>query len=273
MTAMKRAFLITLLLVGCQKAANGDDTVVDAPAPGDAPEQVTDVTTNVTTDTTWSGLVKVHNSITVSAGVTLTVAPSTRIQLASAADITVAGTVTIGGTKTGPVVIEDLTPGVYWGVFASTSGTINMTYVQQIGGGFGIGGTAHLTVRDSTFSHVTHDLLVVSGGTIDMQYSGIGVAEGHTDSTHCDMHFEGGTPMITVSHSNISTAVYGMMFYAGPNANFTYNNWFSNTTDIERFPPATGDVSHGYFKAGNPNISGVTANTMSGTIVTDAGPR
>jgi hypothetical protein len=148
-----------------------------------------------------------------------------------------------------------------------------MTYVQQTGGGFGLGGTAHLTVRDSTFSHVTHDLLVISGGTIDMQYSWIGVAEGHPDTTHCDMHIEGGTPIVTVSHSNISTAVYGMMFYAGTGANFTYNNWYSNGTNIDRFPPASGDVSNGYFKAGNPTITGVTANNMATALVTDAGPR
>jgi hypothetical protein len=265
---MKRALLIAIVLVACKKADPGSD--VDAAAAGDAPEQVTDVGADITADTTWTGLIRINTNITIAAGVTVTVMPASRIRIASG--VIVDGTLAINGTKTGPVVIES-TSSAYWDAFVSSKGTINMTYVNQTLGGFLISGTAHLTVRDSTFSHVTHDLLVVSGGVIDMQYSSIGVPEGHTDTTHCDMHLEGGTPLITVSHSNISTSAYGMMFYSGVGADFTYDNWFSNSIDISRSPPATGDVSHGYFKAGNPNMTGITAQNMATAVIPDSGPR
>ena len=269
---MKRAVLIIATLAACHKDPVGDDQV-DAPAPGDAPDQITDINADITVDTTLSGLIKIDKSIAITAGATVTVMPYSRIQIASAANIQIDGTLTVNGTKAGPVHIEPFVGQAYWGSYQldTTTGTLNLNYVIQTGGGISMS-NGHVTARDSQFSHVTHDLLVVSGGTVDVQYSWIGVAEGQADTTHCDMHIEGGTPTVKVSHSNISTSAYGVMFYAGTNVDFTYNNWFSNSLDMDRHPPATGDVSHGWFKAGTPALTGVTANNMATGQIADAGP-
>src|SRR5689334_21030688 len=110
---MKRAALIALVVFGAcgsdaqpagEDAAGGVDTV-----PADAPDSITDVSANITTDTTWSGLVRIHTDITIATGVTLTVQPGTRIQVAAGDSITVAGTATLAGVKGGVVTIESLT--------------------------------------------------------------------------------------------------------------------------------------------------------------------
>ena len=111
----------------------------------------------------------------------------------------------------------------------------------------------------------------MSGGALDMTYSSIGIEAGR-DTIHCDMHV-GNSPIIKASHSNISSASFGIMFYGGINADFTYDNWFGNTLDMAHSGAASGDISHSYFKGGNPAAAGLTANAMTTTMVGDAGPR
>ncbi|MEO6776532.1 MAG: hypothetical protein ABI467_26540 [Kofleriaceae bacterium] len=276
---MKRLVVVMFVvsLVGaCQKstAGAGDDTGPQADAT--LPAMTTDVSSDVTADTTWTGLVKVHTAITVATGVTLTVDPGSVIQLDAAAGIKVDGTVTVNGAKGNVVTIGPATGNKYWRSWTVASGTLNLTYVQQTGGAFSISGTGKVMARDSELSNAGNavDLLVASGGTIDMQYSWLGVPEGQTDTTHCDMHFAGSAPLnLTISHSNVSTASYGIMLYAGQ-VDLTYNNWFDNGTDIDHLGTATGDVSNGYFKKGNPTASAaLTANNLATAMVADAGPR
>jgi hypothetical protein len=277
MSRFLAAGLALAAFAACHKADPGD-TTPDASGSGataDAfiPETVTDVSTDVTADTTWTGLVKVHGSIKVAAGVTLTIEAGTVVQLDTNVGITVNGTVNANGIK-GKLVHIQPAPGThYWSAWSlPTGGKLSLTYVVSTGGGVTVSGGS-VTARDSELSNVTHDLLVVSNGTVDFQYSWIGMPQGQTDTTHCDMHFEGGNPQITVSHSNLSTATYGVMFYAGQNADFTSNNWFSNGKDMDKFPAASGDISGGYFAGGNPTSSGLTANAMATSMVADAGPR
>jgi len=262
-------------LAACQKANSGDD--VNNTPDSTLPAMTTDVNADVTTNTTWSGLVKVHVGISVASGVTLTVDPGTVIQLDPSAGITVNGTVMINGAKGNVVTIGPATGNKYWRQWTVTTGTLNMNYVQQTGGAFSIGGAGKVIARDSEFSNAGSyptDLLVASGGTIDMQYSWLGLPEGQADTTHCDMHFEGSAPLnLTISHTNVSTAAVAIMLYAG-DANLTYNNWFGNSQDIDRTGTAKGDLSNGYFKKGNPTASAsLTQNTMATAMVSDAGPR
>lgn len=286
MFAMKRLLLLGLAvsaLVGCKKAdstGGGDDgtggygggggvTMADA----FIAQTTTDVSTDVTTDTTWSGLVKIHSSITVPAGITLTIEPSTVIQFDQNLSVTVKGTVLASGIKGGTIGMQPA-PGIqYWNAWeVPAGGTIDFNYVTSRGGGITVSGGTAIS-RDSEFSNVTHDLLVVSSGTIDFEYSWIGVPTGQTDSTHCDMHFTG-SPTIKVSHSNLSTASFGIMFYGGQNADFTYNNWFSNALNMDKpGSGTTGDISNGYFDAATPIGSGLTKNNMQTAMVADAGPR
>jgi hypothetical protein len=195
------------------------------------------------------------------------------IQMDPTAAFTVLGTVNVNGAKGNVVTIGPGTASRFWGNWNMASGSVNMTYVESKGGGFEISGTGKLMVRDSEFSQHSHDLLVMSGGEVDMQYSWIGVPEGQTDTTHCDMHVEGGNPMVTVSHTNLSTSAYGIMFYTGTSVNLTYNNWFSNQIDMDKTSGTVGDVSFGWFKAGTPVFTNLTANSMAGGMVADAGPR
>jgi hypothetical protein len=218
--------------------------------------------------------VKIHNDITIAAGVTLTVQPHTRIQVAAGVTITIAGTMTIAGVKGGLVTVQNLVAADNWNAFFLSTGTLNMSYARVTGGGISVTNVAHVTVRDSQLSTVTHDLVVVSGGVVDVQYSWIGLDHGQVDTTHCDMHFEGGGPTLTVSHSNISTSAYGVMFYTGQNVDFRYNNWWGNGADIATtVTPVTGDVSFGWFEAGTPTYAGLTKTSMASAQVADAGPR
>jgi hypothetical protein len=271
--------LATMSVGGCKKADDGTglgtDGAVTTTADPDAyiAETTTNVSMDVTADTTWSGLVKVHSSIAIAPGVTLTIAPGTLITLDATVAITVNGTVLVNGSKGKVVTLQPAAGTHFWNAWeVPTGGTLTLAYVQQTGGGITVSGGT-VTARDSEFSNVTHDLLVVSSGTIDFQYSWIGVAEGQPDTTHCDMHFDGGSPTITVSHSNLSTAAYGVMFYAGQGADFTHDNWFGNTADMSKIGPTTGDISYSYFKGGTPAVSGLTATNMAATMVPDTGPR
>lgn len=275
---MKRLLVVVLAVsafAACKKAddgTTGDDGSGSTPD-ATIPTMTTDVNADVTSDTTWTGLVKVHTAITIAAGATLTVDPGTVIQMDPTAGFTVLGTVNVNGAKGNVVTIGPGTASRFWGNWNMASGTVNMTYVESKGGGFSVSGTAKLMIRDSEFSQHTHDLLVIGGGEVDMQYSWIGLPDGQTDTTHCDMHVEGGNPMVTVSHSNLSTSVDGIMFYAGQGVNLTYNNWFSNQTDMDKFTATTGDVSFGWFKAGTPTKPNLTTNSMATGMVADAGPR
>lgn len=281
---MKRLLftMLALSVVGCHKddAAAGDDDGTGGTGGTmgmDAPQTsgtVTDVNADITADTTWSGTVKVHQTVTVAAGVTLTVAAGTAIQFDPAAGMKVLGTVNVGGEKTSTVSIGAATGATTFGDWAVPSGTVTMNYVVMKGAGFAISGTGTLTVRDSTFSHHSHDLLVIGGGTVDMQYSWIGEPEGVADTTHCDIHIQGGTPTVTVSHTNLSTSSYGIMLYGGIGVNLTYDNWFSNGTDVDKQGTnVQGDVSYGYFAKGAPSYPNLTASNMATSMVADAGPR
>lgn len=275
---MKRlvaAALATLAFAACHKAdmTGGDDDDMGTGVDAATQQMATDVTTDVTTNTTWSGLVRIHAPIKVVAGVTLDVAAGSTIQFDGSTGISVLGTVNVNGVKGNVVTIQPASAGHYWSSWGLATGKLNMTYVVSKGGGFSISGTGALMARDSEFSNVSGDLLVASGGTIDMQYSWIGLPEGTADSTHCDMHFEGGNPTVTVSHSNISTSSYAIMFYAGTSVDLTYNNWFGNSIDVDKHGTTTGDVSNGYFKKGNPTGSGLTVNNMATAMIGDAGPR
>ncbi|HEX7704391.1 MAG TPA: hypothetical protein VF403_26805 [Kofleriaceae bacterium] len=275
---MKRLLVVVLAVsafAACKKAddgTTGDDGSGSTPD-ATIPTMTTDVNADVTSDTTWTGLVKVHTAITIAAGATLTVDPGTVIQMDPTAGFTVLGTVNVNGAKGNVVTIGPGTASRFWGNWNMASGTVNMTYVESKGGGFSVSGTAKLMIRDSEFSQHTHDLLVIGGGEVDMQYSWIGLPDGQTDTTHCDMHVEGGNPMVTVSHSNLSTSVDGIMFYTGQGVNLTYNNWFSNQTDMDKFTATTGDVSFGWFKVGTPTKPNLTTNSMATGMVADAGPR
>lgn len=278
---MKRALAIAVVSAPLVLAACGNDAVPDgspdaaAHGAADAPAgtQVTDVSGDITADTTWTGTVRVHVPISIAAGVTLTVAAGTTVQVAASASLTDSGTIDVMGTKAAPVTWVGLATDDWLGLSVPTGGAFTMTYGEWTGGNIVVSGGS-FSATDSRLSQVTGDLLTASAGTITVLYSWLGLATGMADTTHCDMHFEGASnPTISVTHTNVSTSVYGVMFLTGTNEDFTSDNWFSNTNQVELTSAVTGDFSNGWFDQDPVSGTGITANNLSPTMITDAGPR
>jgi hypothetical protein len=258
----------------CWLAACGTETVqpaIDAPA-----GMVTNVSGHLTQSTTWSGTIEITGGTTIDPGVTVTVMPGTFIEIAATAAVGIQGTLDIEGTKAGTVNVQPAGGAAHWlGFDIGSGGKIITHYLVETGGSVNTSGTGSATLIDSVFSHASHDLVVMAGGTLDIEYSAIGVEPPATDTTHCDLHMVGTNLTIKVVHSNISTALYAIMFYAGNNADFTYNNWLSNSIDVAFTPGAvTGNFSNGWFaKSDPPTGVGITAQNMATARLTDAGPR
>jgi hypothetical protein len=233
---------------------------------------------HITTDTTWTGTVDVARPMTVDPGVTLTIASGTTVRLAASTGIHVAGVVDVQGTKAAPVHLSPANAGGHhYGFVVPTNGELRMAYGVQVGGGISVeGGT--ITVTDTLMSRSLGDFLVADAGTVDVSYSAIGLEPGAgMDTSHCDLHF-GGTSGSTfkVTHSNISTSLYGVMLYGGPGVDLTYNNWFSNDLDVDTLPGAGADVSYGWFEKGAPVAGGgatLIYDNRAAQRLVDAGPR
>jgi hypothetical protein len=273
--------LSTASLAGCGGGSTSatPDATTSAPdafvAAPDAPPGATAVSGTIATSTTWTGTIVMTGKTTIPAGVTVTIAPGT-IFHGGTFQLLVQGTLQVAGTSAAKVTM-DSAAGAHWaGITVATGGTLQMTYGVIITGGIHTtGGSA--TITDSQMSQATGDFLTMSGGKIDVSYSAIGLEPGGVvhDTTHCDLHFGGVGNTISITHSNISTASYGLMFYSGSGAVLTHNNWFGNSIDIEPgVMGVTGDFSGGYFAKGTPaGTIGLTFTGLASARLTDAGPR
>jgi hypothetical protein len=253
---------------------SGDPGTTDDGDPGEGTGLVTSVSGHITTRSQWVGVIHVVGDVTIDAGATLQVAAGATVDVARGTGITVLGTLDIQGVQSSKVVFRWATPGENWyGLAIPGGGAMTAHYLVQVGGGTTISGTGKVTLVDTRMSHAGGDFLVMSGGTLNMTYSAIGLEPGQSDSTHCDMHVSGPVA-ITATHSNFSTSSYGLMFYGGSNADFRYTNWFGNAIDIDRAGAAvTGNFSNSYFAAGAPSYAGFTTQDMAARRVADAGVR
>ena len=272
---MKLACALLATAIGCgvdMAAPGGPGNPADPGNPGDPGEgtgPVTEVSGHITQNTTWSNTIHLGTGVTIDPGITVTVSAGTTVDVTSG--IAVSGTLDVRGTRDAKVAFRSPS-GDFWGdVSVLRGGTVTANYLMQTGGGLGIGSGGKATLVNTWLSHSAGDLLTMSGGSLDMSYSQIGLDAGR-DTIHCAMHVSGPVTL-KVTHSNISTSVYGIMFYGGVNADFTHNNWFGNGLDIETNPayPVTGDFSDSYFPNGAPTNPGVTANNLSSKRLADAG--
>ncbi len=257
-----------------------DDTMNPNPDPNPNPNPnptPTGLSGTIAANATWAGATLISGAVTIPVGVTVTVSAGAAITLSASANITVSGTLDVEGTKALPVTIgPDVAAGHWGGVDVMTGGTYTLKYGTQTGGGlYTDGGTANVT--DSQMSNASGDYLVMNGGSIDVEYSTIGVEAPGPDSTHCNLHFNSASS-IKFTHNNNLNSPFGLMFYGGTGADFTHNNWVSDKTagdvDIEPAPMGTGDFSNSYFSNGQPaGVTGLTFNTLSTTRLTDCGPR
>lgn len=250
----------------------GNPSTGDDGDPGDGTGPVTSVSGHITANTTWVDVVHVVGDLTINAGVTLQVAAGTTVDVAAATGITVLGTLDIQGVKSSKVVFRWATPGENWyGLAVPGGGSVTASYLVQVGGGTTISAAGSVALVNTQMSHAGGDFLVMSGGTLNMTYSAIGLELGQRDSTHCDMHVSGPVA-ITATHSNFSTSSFGLMFYGGSNADFRSTNWFGNAIDIDRQGAAvTGNFSGSYFASGAPSYVGFTMQDMATMRVADAG--
>ena len=274
--------LITACTVGSGISApgSGSDTQPDS---GVTPPD--GISGHIMANTTWMGNVNIIGDTIIDPGVTVTVMAGAVINVTANMDIIVLGTLDAEGTSAAKITIQPADGGLHFGapdsgitVGASapvTPGTLIMKYVNQTGGSLRLFGSGTATVTDSTFAKADGDLLQMADmASVDFEYSAIGLTAAG-DTTHCDMHFSTATALGTIkmSHSNVSTSSYGIMFYAGTNADFTFNNWFMNsTTNLDpTIGQVSGDFSSGYFDVVPPSIStpttGITANTLSATML------
>jgi hypothetical protein len=288
---MKLAFALaaTIAWMGCGidtavpgSGGGGDDGSDPADDPGNVPTPVpgtgpvTDVSGTITASTTWKDTIHIIDSVTIARGATVTVAPGTvvNVEVTVHGALVVQGTLDIQGTKAAKVMFQSAVAGTYWSdITVPPGGVMTASYLVQTGGGLTITGSGKATLVDTAMSHVRGDFLTMSGGTLDMTYSSIGLDVGR-DTIHCDLHV-GNSPIIKASHSNISASSFGIMFYGGINADFTYDNWFGNANDFvfTAGSPVTGDISYSYFAKGAPTNAGLTATNMATARVADAGPR
>lgn len=259
---------------GSDPGGSGEPGTGNNGDPGDGTGPVTSVSGRITANAKWVDVVHVVGDVTIDAGATLQVAAGATVDVAAGTGITVLGTLDIQGVQSSKVVFRWATPGENWYGFAIPGGgAMTASYLVQVGGGTTISGTGKVTLVDTQMSHAGGDFLVMSGGTLNMTYSAIGLESGQIDSTHCDMHVSGPVA-ITATHSNFSTSSYGLMFYGGSNADFRYTNWFGNAIDIDRAgAPVTGNFSDSYFASGAPSYGGFTMQDMATRRVADAGVR
>ena len=223
---------------------------------------------HITADTTWSSTMEITGSVVIDAGATVKVAAGTVLSFAAGGTLTIMGTLDVQGAKANPVTFKPAT-GVSFFNDIQVAGTLKLAYVESTGGGFQIQPSAIATITDSRFSQAAGDLLVMSGGTLSLMYSQIGLDAATGDTTHCDLHFGGGDPHITASHSSFRTSSFGLMFYSGQNADFSYTNWANNVTNVDGTAGAvTGNFSNSYFMGTAPVGNSYTlTNTSTTTMV------
>src|SRR5262249_16360712 len=185
--------------------------------------------------------VLISGNTTIATGATVTVEAGASVKVKDGVVITILGILDAQGTSAAKITI-DPAASAFGGITVNPGGELRFKYGTMTTGNIPTNG-GKTTLVETRLSDASGDFLMMSGGTIDMSYSAVGVEAPATDTTHCDMHFGGTGDVIKVTHSNVSSSSYGIMFYGGMGADFTYDNWFNNTThvDTETTSPVSGN--------------------------------
>ena len=268
---MKRTLVLAVMLAAQACIVGGSPAGSSGSVTGDGTEHGngtgtgtgnTGTEVHIRSNTTWTGNQMIDAPTTIDPGVTLTVSAGTVVTFKAGTSLTIAGTLDAQGTRTSKITFSPGAAPSFGPITVPTGGKLKFSYVEMTGAELQTSGTGNVTITDSELSKAPGDLLVMNGGTMSFDYSNIGI-EGGVDTTHCNMHFAGtGTNTIHVTHSNIRGVAFGVMFYSGVGANFTYNNW-SNITNVDPTPGSvTGDFQNSYFKSNPPPaVSGITVTT------------
>lgn len=131
-----------------------------------------------------------------------------------------------------------------------------------------------LTIVDTYIWTSTHDLVVTGGGKLTIDYSEIGGAQ--MSYEHCDLHI-GAADEVSITNSNIVSAIYGVMIGNTNGAVFNNNNFIDNDPgqDISPVGPNTNvDLTGNYWSNGAPDLGADydTSNPVAQPIA-NIGPR
>jgi hypothetical protein len=266
---------LALPLVGCVVGSagtapgGGDDMTGSDGSGSGSGTMMTGLSGHITTNTTWTGTEAISGAVTIDPGVTVTVMAGTTINVAASASITVSGTLDIEGKSGSGVTIGPASGTGFGGIDIPSGGVLTMKYTTVTGAEVATSTSGTTTISDSHLSNSPGDLIIMGGGTVTLMYSQLGVEAPASDTTHCNMHFNAGSDVIKVSHTNVtntpatnpSAPTFGIMFYGGQAADFTYDNWVLNSTNVDPQPGVSGDFSNSYFTGTVPSGVGLTVNT------------
>jgi hypothetical protein len=306
------SIVIGAALAGCDVGSTTTNETADAAPAIDAAPPIGKL---ITADETWSGTKALTDDVTIAPGVTVTVAAGTQITGTTGKTLRVRGTLKVNGTTASRVSFTS-TSGMHAGIVIESGGSATVAYFDaskvatvfyvhaggtlaldhaaitdiskavDVGGGtatvtrsafkkMGGGGVnmtaGTLTITDSTMEQSSGDIVVAQTGNLNISYSDL-------KTSHCNLHF-GGDVVIKVTHNNISAAAFGLMFYGGTNADFSFNNWLNNTTEAVDPPTGnalagrTGNFANGFWTKAPGTLTGATFLPLATAMLTDAGVR
>lgn len=139
------------------------------------------------------------------------------------------------------------------------------------GGVYMDAGSLHIV--DSSIQTSSGDIIVISGGNLAVEYSSVG----GSDYEHCNFHINR-ADSLSITHSDVSNGVYGIMIGTVDGADLEYDNWEGNGTgtDVEEIGTTTSaDFSHGFWSQGAPTNLGdeFDVSAPADVHIDDAGPR
>jgi hypothetical protein len=133
-----------------------------------------------------------------------------------------------------------------------------------------------LTLTDSIMRSTTHDMIVMTAGSLAVDHCEIGSAGNSAASgtyEHCLYHVS--ADALTITNSTFLDGLYGMMIGNTNGAVINYNNFIDNDTDMDNLGGNSNiDLRFNYWSAGVPTLpAAFDTSGASGTMVTGAGPR
>jgi hypothetical protein len=265
----------------------GDDTTLP---PGD-------LDGSITADRTVSGMLSMTNDVTVEAGVTLTVAAGSMIEVAPGKTLRVHGTLAIQGMAGSEVTIVP-TSDTWAGIVAESGATVTASYLtgmdvanvvyshmgststldhvtmMNVGQASVVQGMVTITrsrfegrsgvsIHPSGYLDVSDSYFIGTAGDTVVQTGGTlimaytNVGNTSTSGDHCAMHLNDGSHA-EVSYSNISDTSVGLMIGGNIGSTFTFSN-FQNLENLQ-------DIS-----SGTPNTGSFDNCYITGTPPTIAG--
>ncbi len=151
----------------------------------------------INVDQTWSpseGIYTIETGARIYPGVTVTVEPGTQIKFSDGAQLRVDGTLLLNGINNNRINISGATPETsFEGLYIFSGGTITASYVDIVGGTYGIntnGSSSVVTIDSATFDGQYTFPINLGGGTLTVTNSSFSNSDfaGNIDRTATFIH-------------------------------------------------------------------------------------